>query len=160
MIVRNKTSGFSLIEITVTMIIATIMVLSITLYFVAEHNFREMIKERTTVVREARIAMNHLTETFRFVNPADITSAGTDQIVADIDGVTTTFERLDIGTVNTDRTNVIERRTSVDDAAEIARDITVLEFVWADPYLEIELTAAKGNQSIPLHTKIKVLGEQ
>ena len=155
-----KEKGLSLIELIVTTVVVAIASLTIAAYFVSEYKFRRAMKQRISLSREARIAINHMTRVLRFAQPDTINDTVDNQIIANIEGghvifidsETAIMYELDV--VN----NTIEY-TQDEDTVEVANRITSFTPVWNDPQIEIQLVANEGGSSITVETEIRALGE-
>ena len=87
-----KNKGFTLTELIVTMVIGSIIILAITVQFVAEYRFRRAIEERGDSSREARIAMNHMARVLRFVVPGTISITQSTDSPPDTEKIEATIE--------------------------------------------------------------------
>lgn len=163
-----KKRGLSLTELIVAIVISSIVMLAITVYFVSEYRFRSMMQDRIAITREARLAMNHMTRILRFADPGPLsTSIDTDKINTMIEGGHLAFmPELPLGMENSyvvkyERlgTNVLEYTQDPGEPDEIARYITEFIPIRTSDLIEIRLTAQKGNQSVSLKTKIRAFGE-
>ena len=70
--------GITLIELTITMTLSGILMLSAALFFVSQTSFIKLIQDKITAEREARIVINHMSKIIRIANPGDdyVFSAG------------------------------------------------------------------------------------
>jgi len=154
---KNEFRGFTLTELITAVVITSIIIFAITVFFVAEYKFCATTKNKIATIGEARIAMNHLTETLRFAENLD--DETDDQITAVVNGVSITYRRLDDGTVNPEHKDVIEYTRGAN-TIEIAENITFFACVWDNPYLGIWLTSDREGRPVSLRTQIRVLGRQ
>ena len=161
-----KNKGFTLTELVMALVITTLLLFITTMYFVAEYRLRSAINDKVTLVRETRIAMNHMVRILRFAQPGNIVTQA-DQITATIQGGAVSsipidtivqYTRRNTGTVNPEHSNVIEY-TRNGATTEIARNITAFDPDWNDPELEILITVDDAGQTFELQTEVRPLGE-
>lgn len=165
-----KHKGLTLIELVVAMVVTTIIALSMVLYFVGENSFRNMMQERVTLAREARIATNHMTRVLRFAIPDTIDDTIDNQISATIAVGDSSNPHL--GSITSDTyveyilndDNTLMYTQGIDGTPiEIAEDIIYFDSTFDNPELTIQLIAEKTIKgtvkSIPIETTIRVLGE-
>ncbi len=70
---KRKISGFTIIELIMTLIITTIVVLTIMLQFSSEYNFRRTMQNKAAALKEARNAMYNMTTKLRYADVNSIT---------------------------------------------------------------------------------------
>lgn len=175
-----KRDAFTLVELITAMVIASIIMLCVALLFVANVRFYTMIQDDIAVAREAEIAMDHMMRVLRFAG--SVTSyieggvgAQRSVIVGPcVEGRHLVFIDNDTAVgyyLNSIDRSIRFRTTAPNDLTPlttfpwdpsscsiIATNITHLTATWADPMLEIRLTAQKGNSSISLKNTIRCLG--
>jgi len=161
---REKSSGFTLVELIVTMVLCAMVILTLSVHLIANTRFHRVVRERVAALREARIAMDHMIRVLRF---ADISTVAIDanRISATIQG-THPREHLSFITQDThveydyaagDRTITYTQDANAPEV--IARDITAFNAAWNIPYLTIQLTAERYHRPVNLETDIRCLGD-
>ena len=61
-----KNKGLTLAELVITMVIASIVAMTLTVLFISEFRLREQINDQITVVREAETVIDHVSRVIRF----------------------------------------------------------------------------------------------
>lgn len=160
-----KSKGLSLLEVTIVMVISSILGLAIAVNFVFVEKLRSTTEEKIALTREARIAMNHMARVLRGVKVTEPVTAGPDQITATIEGGYLSFIPSDATVSYTRNTtdNTLEYTLNgstsvIAGAPEKEIYITYFEGRWDGSKFEIKLKAEKGDLPVFLRTKIMALG--
>jgi len=165
--------GLTLIELVITMVISSLIALALMIFFVAEYRFRVADREKIALIREANIAMHHMTRILRFARAGTIDD-GIDAGVGVLDriGDITNGDGIEImdnvtpipaggAVVEYVRTagNVFQYTQDAGPPVDVATNITGLSTDWNDPDLTINLAASDGNNAVNLQTSVRVLGD-
>lgn len=172
-----KNKGLTLIELVTALVIFGIIGLAITVHFVAEYRFRSAAQDRIAIIREAGIAVDHMTRVLRFAIPNTIGVSPFEDDAETTRLVGAVIERGHVDIVGSGDPDNIEYEYDRDTHAIIYRqggivatldgivkNVTAFNVLWnpePQPEFLIRLTVSSddGLILIPLETKIRVLGE-
>ena len=174
--------GITLIELTVAITLGAILLLVLTVQFVANLKFQKVIGDKIAATQEAEIAIDHITQTLRFAlsSPAPSNTDPSNQgyaspITASIQTVTikagnqynASTAQIEYGLKNDPDNNNIPTLyytpDVINDSAvtyKIATNITNFTATWngADPTninFTINITTQKNNETVILNTTIQ-----
>lgn len=166
-----KKSSFTLLEMTVTMVVSGILILALSYQFVAMARFKTIIENKAEPSREAYIVLNHMMHVLRFAKASSaIEFPG---VVSTEERLTATIEKGHISMIPTSdtvcyyrrikATNVLYFKAGTDAERELSRYVAYFDAgaVGAAPNREIilKLIFSKGDTVTPIQTKIRVLGQ-
>lgn len=170
--------GMTLIELTVAMTLSAILLLVMTVQFVANLKFQNVIGDKVAVAQEAEVAVYNMTQVLRFAMP-NPPSPGSPPSNTDTSGqgysssITVTIEKGHLSQYPAANT-IVEyglsgstlyylpwiTSTQAGVPVPIATGITTFNSVWngaPSNNFTISLTAQKNNETINLNTTIQTL---
>lgn len=157
--------GITLVELTLVMLICSIMLLVMTCQFLATQGFLNILNNQNANTQDAALALNHMTRLLRFATSPSINA---DPDIYPKGSIKATIEGgHNLAGFNLNRD--IEYGVKGDGALEyiidpgdplhgppvvIACNVTSFSVTWEDEEFTINLTVKKGNQEMAVSTKI------
>ncbi len=164
----NKT-GFTLIELMVTVLICGFIVLAMTCLFVAALKFYNTISDQANATTDASLGMHSMQRVLRWATPSTTPSTGSgDGYIMRVKVTINTTGNLP--EILSNNTTVIfglkadsnfEYKAGAAAAHVIANDITGFNPSWdsTNNELALQITATKNTRSSSLESKVHLLGE-
>lgn len=176
-----KKSSFTLLEMSITMLLGGILIMALVSQFVAMARFKTALENKADPSREAYIILDHMTRVLRFASATGTISfasnSNEDILTADIEGghaalvplTTTPPAPPNLTTCSYQRSNLTADKNyfyfqvGEGDKQEISKYVTYFfaEATGTAPNREItlKLIFSKGDTVTPVQTKIRVLVE-
>ena len=163
----GKIKGFTLTELIVALTLSTLIIIGIIVHFASEQNFRAAVQDKIAVMREARMAMVHMSRALRFVDISDpvnrpfLAMSNPGLISATIEGGHLDNFPNDTQIQYSENTaNLTLECTRGGNTVVIANNITDFDASWSNPYFTVSITSTEGEESFSFRTKIFVLQRQ
>ena len=163
--------GVTLVELAITMVLCTILLLVMTVQFVASQNFLAVVNNQITASKEATIAIKHMKRTLRFAfsststtPPGYVPSDMTCILTATIEGVPSHLTEFTANTkiqyifssISTDKN--LTYKFGGNNPVLIAQYVKSFTVDLSVPKeIKINLVIQKGNQTVPVSTTIYTL---
>ena len=169
-----KKSSFTLVELSITMIVGAVLVLALASQFMIMSRFKAALENKADPSLEAYIVLNHMAHVLRFAKTTPVPGFSSNKLTADIEGghialipLTTTPPALPNSTTCYYRwdpnTNCLYFRVGAGAEQKLSEYVTYFDanITGVAPNYEItlKLIFSRGNTVTPVQTKIKVLGE-
>ena len=153
--------GITLIELTVAITLAAMLLLVMTVQYVANLKFQNLISDKIAATQEAEAAMCQMTQMLRFVSASSVTT-DTDGTYAH--SIKATLKGGYLQGLGADTAieyglrkggdNKLYYQLGINAASSIASNITSWAWNTVSNYFTITLTAKKNNETVTLATTI------